>query len=277
LKGGPVELDIEVRARGNFRRNPDNCDFPPLKIKFEKSEREGTIFEPYKDLKLVSHCQDELEEFEQYLLQEYLIYKAYNLFTDFSFGVHLARINYIDLYGRYDTISKFAFLIESIEHLAERNDCDILELKSVPAAELDRDYYLLMSMFNYMILNTDFSVSILHNIELLMKEDFSAPIPIPYDFDWSGIIDVPYESPYAGKKTRYSERVYKGPCLNRKELEPVISIMNSKRKELFSLYLEFPYLDEEQRSRSLQHLTMFYIIISNRNLIRQEFIKKCRD
>jgi len=272
-----IEMSIRVRARGKFRRRPENCDFPPLKMKFSKKESQGTIFEDIKDVKLVTHCRTDRDDFEQFVLEEYLIYKAYNIFTDYSFKVRLARISYVDTYGNKDTITRYAFMLENPEHLAIRNNCELLELETAPPDKLDRRHFTLISLFNYMMLNTDYSIPIVHNIELITKDHFSPPIPVPYDFDWSGIINIPYDSPYAGSKTKYSGREYKGPCIKRKELELTFSTMLSKRDSLFQLYRSFPYLDENLRSSSLHDLSMFFIIIGSRDLIRQEFIKNCQD
>lgn len=272
-----TEMNIKVRARGSFRKQPENCDFPPLKLKFDKAVREGSIFENLKDLKLVTHCQTSMDEFEQYVLQEYLIYKSYNLFTEFSFRVRLARITYVDLPSCLDSITRFAFLLEDEEDMAERNDAVLLELESVLSEKLDLEQTALMAMFNYMIKNTDYSVPIVHNIELVSPDHFKPPIPVPYDFDWSGLINIPYDSPFTESKTRYEERKYKGPCLKRKKLEQVFSIMRTKQNDLYQLYMDFPYLDKELRARSLQEMHMFYIIIRNRELVREEFIKDCKD
>ncbi len=272
-----VEMNVKVRSRGNFRRKPEHCGFPPLKMKFYKSERQGTIFEDLKDVKLVTHCQTDIQEYEQYVLEEYLIYKAYNIFTDFSFKVRLARITYLDEISWADTLTRYAFILENAEHMAKRNNCELLELETVPPEKLDRNLFTLMSLFNYMILNTDYSVPIVHNVELVIHDHFSPPIPVPYDFDWSGIINIPYESPFAATKAKFSGRQYKGPCINRNELERSFSVMLAKREQLFNLYRDFPYLDEDMRSRSLQDLSMFFIIITSRELIRQEFIKNCED
>ncbi len=52
--GSQVQINIEARVRGNFRRNAEHCDFPPLKIKFSKEDTPGTLFEGFRDLKIVS-------------------------------------------------------------------------------------------------------------------------------------------------------------------------------------------------------------------------------
>ena len=271
------QLNVRVRARGSFRKNPENCDFPPLKFKFDRIERQGSIFNDIKELKLVTHCQDEFREYEQYVLQEYLIYRAYNILTEFSLRVRLARITYVDLPQGNDSITRYAFMIEDAEDMAERNKGVLLDLETVSEARLDEIHFRRMALFNYMILNTDYSVPIVHNIELVSLEHFSPPIPVPYDFDWSGMINIPYESPYADGKTRYAGRQYKGPCLKRKELEEAFMEMHDKRDQFYGLYRDCPYLDEDLRSRNIQELDLFYTIIGNRKLVRQAFISDCED
>jgi len=270
-----AELNIKVRARGSFRKDPDNCDFPPLKLKFNKTERQGSIFEDMKDLKMVTHCQSDKDEFEQYVLQEYLIYKAYNIFTDYSFRVRLVRITYIDLPSRTDSLTRFAFLLEDGKDMAERNEGELLGLKSVPYDKLDQHHFALMCMFNYMMLNTDYSIPIVHNVKLVSIDHFKPPIPVPYDFDWSGIINIPYDSPFAKGTSRFPDRRYKGPCIKRKERQMVFTEMIAGRESLYKLYSDFPYLHEDMRARSLQELRMFYIILGSQELVRQEFKKDC--
>ena len=271
----PVELSIEVKARGSFRKDPQNCDFPPLKLKFSKNERQGSIFEGMKDLKMVTHCQSDKEEFDQYVLEEYLIYKAYNVFTDYSYRVRLVRITYVDLPSRSESLPRFAFLLEDGKDMAERNGGKLLDLESVPFDKLDQYHHALMCLFNYMMLNTDYSIPIVHNVEILSIDHFKPPIPVPYDFDWSGIINIPYDSPFAQGSKRFPDRQYKGPCIKRKERQMVFSKMLEGRESLFKLYAECPYLDEDLRARSLQELRMFYIILDSKELVRQEFMKNC--
>ena len=273
--GKRVELSIEARARGNFRKTPDNCNFPPLKLKFRKETVAGTVFDGLKDIKMVTHCQNESPDYEQYVLQEYLIYKTYNIYTQVSFKVRLARIHYLDIYSPADTLSRFAFFLENPEDMARRNNGELLEFESAPPDKLDQDQLALMTMFNYMIINTDYSIPIMHNVVLVSRNYFEPPLPVPYDFDWSGLINIPYDSPYVAYLSGSPERIYKGPCLRMKELEKILEKMQMKRLEVFELYVEFPYLENEKKSRNIQDLHLFFIITGNRKLIREAFIKDC--
>ena len=50
------DINVGVRARGNFRRS--TCYFPPIKMKIKKSDAKGTIFKGNKKLKLVKDNKD---------------------------------------------------------------------------------------------------------------------------------------------------------------------------------------------------------------------------
>lgn len=273
--GTRKEIMVEVRARGHFRKNPDNCDFPPLKLKFRKESVAGTVFEGLKDIKMVTHCQNEIPDYEQYVLQEYLIYKTYNIYTPLSFKTRLARIHYMDMSGPQDTLTRFAFFRENPEDMASRNHGELLEFESAPQDKLDQDQLSLMAIFNYMIINTDYSIPIMHNVVLVSRDYFEPPLPVPYDFDWSGLINIPYDSPYVAHISGSPERVYKGPCLRMKELEIILYEMQQKKLEIFELILEFPYLDNEKKSRNIQDLHLFFIMSGNSKLIREAFIRGC--
>ncbi|MCB0633416.1 MAG: hypothetical protein KDD15_26955, partial [Lewinella sp.] len=92
-KGQLSNWDIEVRARGRFRRM--SCEFPPLKLKFPKKEMKAEGFGKHNDVKLVTHCADN-KEAEENLFREYLTYKMYAELTNVSFRVQLIDITYVD-------------------------------------------------------------------------------------------------------------------------------------------------------------------------------------
>jgi hypothetical protein len=51
--------------------------------------------------------------------------------------------------------------------------------------------------------------------------------------------------------------------------------MQQKRLEILEFYFEFPYLDNEKKSRNIQDLHLFFIMSGNRKLIREAFIMGC--
>ena len=62
-------LEIEIRARGNFRKN--NCYFTPVKISIEKDNAKKTLFKGNKKLKLVLPCKTD-KFAHDFILKEYI-------------------------------------------------------------------------------------------------------------------------------------------------------------------------------------------------------------
>jgi hypothetical protein len=86
--GEDVSLDIKIRARGKFRRQKENCAFPPLRLNFRKSNT--TLFANSDKLKLVTHCRSRSNSYEQTVYKEYLAYRILNVLTDWSFRARFA-------------------------------------------------------------------------------------------------------------------------------------------------------------------------------------------
>ena len=48
---------VQLETRGNFRMKPENCNFPPIKLIFEKSSYAQSVFLKNNSIKLVDQCQ----------------------------------------------------------------------------------------------------------------------------------------------------------------------------------------------------------------------------
>jgi len=188
--------EIQVQTRGNFRLARRNCDFPPLRLNMKKGPIEGTLFEGQDKLKLVGVCKVRQEYWEQYVVAEYLTYRTFNLLTDLSFRVRPARITYVDTSREDDTFTRFAFLIEDDSRMAARNGGRIHDWKSgqLDPRLLEKDHAILVDIFQFMIGNTDWSGVQMHNMELFRYPN-GRPSTVPYDFDFSGIVDARYAVP----------------------------------------------------------------------------------
>ena len=104
--GDSVALDVRLRTRGHFRLQRRTCDFPPLKVSFDKQQVKHTAFAGQGGLKLVVHCQDR-DSYEQNLLQEYLLYRVFNLITEKSFRARLAHVIRLNTRYRRYSCSRF--------------------------------------------------------------------------------------------------------------------------------------------------------------------------
>jgi len=114
---GNIELPLKVRTRGIWRLN--QCDLPPLRLDFVKSTVKQTEFAKLDKPKLVMHCRDN-DEYEQYILQEFQLYRIYNLLTQYSNRVRLARVTYADSGSGKVIARRWAFLEEEPAAVAYR-------------------------------------------------------------------------------------------------------------------------------------------------------------
>lgn len=272
-----ISLDADIRVRGNFRKQSVNCDFPPLKIRIDKTNRTNTIFENARELKMVTHCQSDLPEYEQFVIQEYLIYRMYSILSDISYKTRLLKVTYTDENDPGLTFEKFAFFLEDPNVMEERLNGQILNLQTVDPKDVDWDKYLIISFFEYLIINTDWSLPILHNIDLFSMDYFKPPVPVPFDFDWSGLINIPYKVPTtAGMQVRVPERIYKGPCLKKKDIKKIKQLFQRKRTELFNIFIDCPYLDEGIKTETFKNLQIFYQILDDKYIFDSTFVDQCK-
>lgn len=116
----PVELTVQVKVRGHFRKLRQNCTYPPFLISFNGSDKSNSLFSEQKKLKLVTPCRD-----ERFVVREYLVYKLYNLTTPKSFKARLVKftLKANDIRGKsYDPL--FGILLEEEDQMAKRNNFD---------------------------------------------------------------------------------------------------------------------------------------------------------
>jgi len=253
-----IPYEVEIRTRGIFRKS--YCYIPPFWMKIEDSFIESRDLEGVKKFKIVTHCMKR-DFYQDYLLKEYLAYKIYNIISPYSLRVRLLRITYIDTGRDNKTIEGWAFAIEPKEILAERMNVtfienDQLSMKQMNSAAMDR-----LAMFNYMIGNTDYSITGSHNVKLYVSQDPGNAnyIPVPYDFDFTGIVNAIYAKPAANTSIReVTERYYTGPCRPEDVYREVIEEFMNHSYEIHKLLQSFPYMDLDQKIEMLRFIETFF-------------------
>ena len=274
--GDSVKLDVQLRTRGHFRLNL--CQYPPLKVTLDKTQTPHTIFaHEGSSLKLTVQCRGG-QSYTNYLLEEYLIYRAYNLVTDRSFRVRLARVTYVDPTGKQPPETRHAFFVEDDDRMARRNHTKVFVQKGVTQGELDADQTGLAMVFQYMIGNTDFAVTALHNI-VLIQDSVGIVYPVPYDFDWSGVISTPYARPDARLPIQtVRQRTFRGMCLTPEELTALFARFRAQKDAIYALYhgLEPEGLEPKRVKQALDYYDEFYKTISDAGRTRQEFMRTCQ-
>lgn len=275
--GEVVALDLQLKTRGYYRLLWLDCDIPPLRLNLKKKQVMGTVFEGQDKLKLVTHCQNRSNSFQQYVLQEYLLYKAYNLLTDLSFRARLVEITYVDSRGRDAPVTKYGFFIEDEDRMAERNGANLVEsaVRIHPEAT-HRETMTLLSVFQYMIGNTDWVVSTRHNVKMIYVDSTGTLVAVPYDFDWAGLINTPYAVPDAQLNLRsVRERRFMGFCRTEEEFAAVFERFQERREEILALFSSFPLLEEKYAERSVDYLQEFFETILRPSRVKREFLGAC--
>jgi len=283
LDGKETQVDLKIRVRGNFRSDWENCKYPPLKLNFEQKSLTNTILNGENKLKLVVQCKDQ-DRYKKYLLLEYLSYKAYQLLTNYSLEVRLAQVDYHDSDNKKDLGDRPAFFIEDTGRFAKRlNLQELAEIKMSPG-DYDPASLNLAEMFEFFIANIDWSStrkeanddSCCHNIIPFKASDGSV-IPVPYDFDMSGVVDAAYAvvDPRLGIHS-VRQRLYRGHCQNEAILQSTIATFKARRTEIYALYRNQPGLSAEEIKATLKYYDNFFDILQDQNRYKWMVLNKCR-
>jgi hypothetical protein len=269
-----INKSLKVRSRGVFRRT--YCNFPPLMLNFKIKDTILGEFSNINKLKMVTYCKPGNEE---YLLKEYLVYKLYNVLTDNSFRVRLLRVNYINTSKQSKPVRAFAFVIEPTEVLAKRLNSVEVTSTNLTQRDINPEIVDRMAIFNYMIGNTDFTVSTHHNILILAKGSADSPslrMLVPYDFDFSGLVNTNYSTPIdnLGLKS-VRDRYYLGICRNEEVMLNSIKEFSDRKEEFYRVIKEFPYLSAKSKNEMNRYLDGFFIGFDKRNSVLYGLLKNC--
>lgn len=282
-EGNLQSFDIKIRARGKSRREPQTCNFPPLRLNFQKSQTKGTLFEKQDKLKLVTHCREDSIVYQQSVFREYLVYRLFNVLTDKSFRVRLLKVTYEYTDWKRQPITEYGFLIEHKKRLAKRIDAKPVEIIGpTTVAKLHGDFMLLNSVFHYMISNVDFSTfaageedACCHNQVLFGPED-GPYYSIPYDFDMSGFVSADYATPNPRYGLRrVTQRYYRGHCVNNQYLPQTLALFRDKREELYDVVKSLPLLSRYSRKLTGRLMGEFYDIINDPKLVERRMLDLC--
>ena len=264
-----VSEEIKIQPRGEFRK--EKCDIASLMLNFKNPS--SPKLSPLKKLKLVGGCRSTGAD-EELLLKEYVIYKIYNFISTMSFRVRLLHITYQDSKQKMKPYKQYAFLIEDINDMAKRNNCiEIKKVKFIPETT-NREQMTKISLFQYMIGNTDWSIINYHNIKLLAPKNDTLAMPyvVPYDFDYTGIVDAPYAVPDEQfGNTTIKERVYRGQPRSIDELMEAVKVFKETKERILFYINEFALLSVKTRRTVGGYLEDFYKIIENKNSVYAVF------
>lgn len=271
-----VVKEMRMKARGNFRKS--HCNLAPFWLNIKNSNIQNVQLQNIKRIKVVTHCNGSTA-YNDYVLKEYLAYKIYNILTPVSFRVRLVKMRYVDT-GRKNKVTEgWAFLIEPEELLAERLGATVIKRDNLPMNLMKPADMDLAAMFLYMIGNSDYSVTGRQNIKILGMPGYGSQgyTPVPYDFDYSGIVNAFYAipGPDLGIKS-VSERYYLGPCSEESLLKSTIEHINQNREEILQIVNDFEYMDLKKRKQIINYLEEYFKLAEDVDPVVYNVRRTCR-
>ena len=274
--GGVRSFPVTVRARGHFRRQSRNCAFPPLKLEFKRDAARGTLFQGNDELKITTNCRPGNAEFEQYILGEYAMYRAYELVSPRHFRTRLARITYRDSTRSQPEVNSWAFFVEEDKEVAKRFRLRLDDSRGALFADLDTAQTAITALFEFMAGNTDWSISALHNVSL-MRDSIGGFFPVAYDFDWSGAVNPRYAFPDARLGIRaVTDRLYRGPCLSAEQWQRTIARFVAARPAIEAVYNGLTAMEPQRKRTALEYLAQFYRTIGDQRAVKIALMDTCQ-
>ena len=137
-----------------------------------------------------------------------------------------------------------------------------------------------MALFQYMTGNHDWEIAKLHNIRLVksLTNPLEKIIPIPYDFDYSGMVNTHYAlPPEALGIESVRTRFYRGYCLSTtEEYQEYFQKFLDVKEEMYALVQNFELLDSRHSDEMIDYLDSYYTIIENPRLAKMNIIDFCK-
>jgi len=279
--GDDRRIPLTVERRGKTRQ--EVCRFPPIRLRFDKEDVAGTVFEGNKSIKMVTHC-DNGRRWEQYYVLEMLAYRIYNLITDRSFRVRPLSVTYHDSDRDKADGPRFAFMIEDDKLVADRNGLDKFDAVEIRPEQLDSLESSRFALFQYLIGNADWSSlggppgdDCCHNAKLIVPESGAPVYALPYDFDSSGLVDAHYAVPNEALRiTRVTQRLFRGFCLHNATLESARAEFLEKRRAIAAIVEAEQLLRSRNRSRAIRYLNEFYDVVEDDARFERAITNACR-
>jgi hypothetical protein len=268
------DIPVKLGSRGHLRLKKTTCDFVPIKVEFTRDAIAGTLFEGQTTLKLGTHCQND-REFDQFVIREYLTYKLANLATPFSFRARLVRATYVDAQSKKPFSTHNALFLEHENDVARRLSGRDVAVPQLAFKALDTDALTTMSILEYMLGNTDYSIWALHNV-VIVQNKMRKLFPVAYDFDSSGMVSPPYAAPDSRLVIKkVTDRLYRGPCRTVDEFNAAAEPFRAHKTEMFAVLESVKDLNRNHKTDMKAFLESFFHGIETPEAIKRTFVDGC--
>lgn len=266
--GEIVDWPSKIRARGNIRK--EVCYFPPLKLNFKEKQLKENNFDSLDILKMVIQCRIG-DNTAKYTRKERLAYHLYEQIDSLHFKT---KNVFVHLYKDGELKEELVgFLIESEDHYAARMNCQIIEKGTLRSGILAREHFLKMGFFQYMIANPDYAIPNKHNVELLQLPSKKF-VAVPYDFDYSGIVNTDYATPHESLGIKnVTDRIFLHKNVSFEEAKVTAQYYLSKEQEFYDLIANADYLLDNDRKTTTKFIEAFFRTLKADGRIRRAFVR----
>jgi hypothetical protein len=271
-----VNKKLRLRARGDYRYR--TCEFPPIRLNFRDTSFGFADLDSLNNVKMVTHCFDTVT-FENYLMREYLIYKLYNIVTDYSFRVRFLKVRYIDIGKDALYYEQYGFVLEPIDMITSRYNAVELEDVEFGFDDVEPELMNKIAVFQFLLGNSDWNIPMIHNFKIIKQSESltSKVIPIPYDFDYSGFVNAHYSVPRGDLNLlKITDRAYLGPCRSEEEFRLTLDEFMGYKEAFLDEVRNFRYLDRTVRRELLDYINSFYDLY-RKDILLNQLLEECEN
>ncbi|MCU0374149.1 MAG: hypothetical protein MUF24_02475 [Chitinophagaceae bacterium] len=251
----------------------DYCEPPPLMVHFNYNPQ--AVFAKLGKLKLVWACLYS-EYYNQLVVKERLVYRIWQVFSPFALKVQKVQVTFADNPNHSREQVRAGFLVEDIDDLAKRLGCREMNDTNRLSAEIDRQHFTCMSLFQYMIGNPDWSVKGPQNLKLLTPSGTpgASPFTVPYDFDQCGLVNAEYARPPVMVPIEtVSQRIFKGLRRTKPEVDKVVEQFLQAEAAVYRLIESETELKPASRRDMINYLKGFFSQLKDSRFLQQTFIE----
>lgn len=263
-----LDFSVRLRTRGNARKQV--CGMPPLKIDFPAKSLDSLGFLKQDKIKLVFACSRSDDDI-QMLYKEYFLYDLFRMIHPDGIRARLVQIKISDV----DQEAKLyeGLIVEDEVEYARRLNIKVMQRDEIERMRLDRDAFLKVLFFQYMIANTDWTLSNLHNIELVKYPNRDRFVPVPYDFDFSGFVGQSYAHPHSSLPIKSIHDRYFFPFqIKQSEFETMTDYFLSIEDEVYLLCDRASYMSSRSISQSKKYLKSFFDLLRKPKKIKASIV-----
>ncbi len=101
-------------------------------------------------------------------------------------------------------------------------------------------------------------------------------VPVPYDFDYSGLVDAPYAVPPNGfPDAPVTRRTYRGHCAYNRQVLAAAAQFRAQMAPMLAAVGAVPGLEAGSQRKATNYLRGFFDLIATDQSVSDKILKRC--